>query len=319
MKSCFVCPIYMKERDYNYALELYNSKLKYNIEAPIFFVFSLESHMESFKQLFMEKFNKEYTEGIVVPEEGLKYKCQVTLKKFYGVKRLQSHFKYIAVIDCECLFIKHVNVDEQFKEIWNTKSFMTCNKSYLLQHLLKRCVKKLNLVNEKKIKKESENFLYNAWFNEIPVYNSEYTGAFFEWLGSKKYEDILNDNYLVDYYVFLLYLMERERFKIKKINYWAPLGIMEDIRYTNKSNGELIEGLIGTHWSSNPKTQNKKVFLLFHRDHITTDAAFKDFVSYSKYKYFIFKYTPNITCLREVFEKLADKIWTSAYYKKYRW
>lgn len=317
--SCFICPVYMKERDYNYAIELFASKLKYEIDAPIIFVFSHDSHKKAFQKRFYDEFGYDYKDGILVPEAGLKYKCQVTLKKLYAVYMLQKEYKYMAVIDCECIFIKHIDVNEVLNEIWSAKSFMVCNKSYLLQHLLKRCVEKLELKSKKQIKKETENYKYNLWFNEVPVYNSDNTAAFFEWLKLKNYEAIFNDYFLVDYYIYILYLMDQEQYKIKKINYWAPLGIMEEITYSNPQNGMQIENEIGTHWSSNKMSKNDKVFMLFHRDHITTDKGYKDFEQYSKYKYIILKIIPKNPKLNFVVEKIADKKWHTDYFKKYRW
>lgn len=318
MNSCFVCPLYMKERDYNYALQMCESKIECNIKTPIYFVFSYKTHEEHFKKLFFDKFGYELKETILVPEEYLKYKCQVTTKKLYAIHILQDQFKYIATIDCECKFVREKNVDEVFEDIWNKKSFMKCNRSYLLQHLLKNCVENLELENKEKIRKETDNYVYNCWFNEIPVYNTQYTHQFFQWFDTKK-DAILDNYFMVDYYVYLLYLLDKSILKISKMNYWAPLGIMEEVAYTHKNHAMEIESEIGTHWTSNPDYSNPEILMQFHLDHKPSVPEIKDFIGYSKYKYVVWKLVPNNKVIQFWLERVADKIWKTEYYKKYRW
>ena len=52
MNSCIICPIYEKERDFNYALEFYQSKIQYGIKEDIYYIFSYETHKEHFEEKF---------------------------------------------------------------------------------------------------------------------------------------------------------------------------------------------------------------------------------------------------------------------------
>lgn len=319
MSSCFVCPLYLKEKDYNYALDMYESKIKYNITAPIYFVFSYKEHELEFKKQFRNRFSVDIDSTILLPEELLKYKCQVTTKKLYGVFTLQHSYDYIAAIDCECLFVQEKNVDKVFEEIWENGSLTKCNKSYLLQHLLKNCVENLNLKNKKFIKEATCGYIYNCWFNEIPVYKTKYTEGFFDWFMSNDWESILNNYYMLDYYLYLLYLIDNKIISISYINYWAPLGIMEEISFTNVDNAVQIEEEIGTHWTSNEKSNRKDLLMRFHLDHRPSNPEIKDFIKYSKYKRWVWILFPNGGKSHVILEKIIQRLLKTNYYKKYGW
>ncbi len=316
---CFVCPIYLKDRDYNFALDMYESKIKNSISVPIYFVFSYETHMAKFKELFNERFGFEYSDGILVPENFLQYKCQVTTKKLYAVKQLQNQYKYIAVIDCECLFIKSADICQVFTDIWKKKSFMVANKSYLLQPLLKVCVEGLDLKNKKQIKKDTENYVYNCWFNDIPVYNTDYTQGFFAWLEEQNTYNILNNYLMVDYYIYLLYLIDTHEFKITKLNEWAPLGIMEELSHTHVDRADDIEKQIGTHWTSNRDSKNERAIMLFHRDHTPNQIETKDFINFAKIRYLFGRLTFNNRKAASIFNHISKYLWKTKYFHKYRW
>ena len=75
--------------------------------------------------------------SLVIPDKLNQYKSPVTVKKLFGVFNLYEKYDYIAVVDCECLFIRSANVTEVLDTIWKKQSFLVCNKSYLLHDILK--------------------------------------------------------------------------------------------------------------------------------------------------------------------------------------
>ena len=196
---------------------------------------------------------------------------------------------------------------------------MVSNKSYLLQPLLKICVEELALKNKRQIKKDTENYVYNCWFNDIPVYSTEYTEEFFTWLEKQNVARILNNYYMVDFYIYLLFLMDIHDFKITKLNEWAPLGIMEELAYTHTEKANDIEKQIGTHWTSNGNSQNEQAIMLFHRDHSPNKKETEDFVSYAKMRYYFGRLTFNSRKAASLFNHISIKLWKTKYFRKYRW
>lgn len=317
--SCIICPLYMKERDYNYAVEFYKSKLELGIDVPIYYIFSYKEHVDKFNEKFKKEFGFDYDNYILVPETFLQYKCQVTTKKLYGVKMLQDKYRYIGVVDCECLFIKKCNVDDKFKEIWSERTVMAASKSYLLRSLLYYCINGLAIGDVDRIKQNTDNYVYNCWFNDIPVYNTEYTAGFFRWLESQDIKRILDSFYMVDYYLFLLYMMDKYGWTIKKIDTWSPVGLMEEIAYSHPHEVSIYMNEIGTHWTSKLEKSNERTFLLFHRDHNPSEKEFFEFMQYSKTRYRLGIVAHENRKIIGVFNKIATKIWKTTYYLKYRW
>ena len=291
MNSCILCPIYDKERDFNYALDFYASKLENDIATDIIFIFSYKSHQLHFEELFNIRFPKEKLVFLTIPEELNKYKSPVTVKKLFGVFSLYEKYSYIGVVDCECLFIKEsVEMTKVFDDIWNSRSFLVWNKSYLLYYILKTTVQMSGLENDKRLKKDTKGYVYNCWFCDIPVYRCDTVAEFKMWFYEKDVERLLNNRNITDYYLYVLFLYEVKGFSIKKINYWSPWGIMEDLVYSHTLKCDEIENEIGTHWTSNPKSKNERAVILFHLDHRFTPKEFRHFLWESRLRYYVNRY-----------------------------
>lgn len=285
MGACILCPIYEKERDFNYALEFYASKLKYKIKDDLIFVFSYDEHKQHFEEKFHIKFPGEQLKYLVIPDELNKYKSPVTVKKLFGVFSLYKEYNFIGVVDCECLFTKSTNLNDIFEEIWNKQSFLFANRSYLLHDILKTTVKRMDLLGNEELRKDTSNYLYNCWFCDIPVYNSVNIEEFKDWLYQKNVDELFNDRKITDYYLYVLFLYLEKGYRFKKINYWSPWGIMEDVAYTHPKKCDYIENEIGTHWTSNPESKNANAVIRFHRDHQIPKKEFKKFLWESRLKY----------------------------------
>ena len=293
MISCIICPIYEKERDFNYALEFYQSKIQYGIKEDIYYIFSYETHKEHFEEKFKKMFPEEILLSLVIPDNLNQYKSPVTVKKLFGVFNLYEKYDYIAVVDCECLFIRSANVTEVLYTIWKKQSFLVCNKSYLLHDILKTTVYMLGLENNQELKRDTDNYLLNCWFSDIPVYCSENVKDFHQWLYSRpNLDDLFNERKITDYYLYILYLYLEKGYRFRTLNYWSPWGIMEDVSFTHPKSCNSIEKEIGTHWSSNPTSNNEDAIILFHRDHQVSIEQFKKILRESKLKYIGRRYAP---------------------------
>lgn len=265
--GCFVCPIYDKENDFDYALTLFKSAISYNIQESLYFVFSGEQQKNKFVQMAVE-----YTESIpcfVVMEENLSdCKNPVSIKKYYGIKQIFHKFDYIAAIDCECTFCRKFNPGEVMHEIWVSGSMLASNKSVRGAYDVRVCGKALGFDKFENVVKETVNFSYTWWFNEIPVYNCSNLEEFFGWLESEYYQIVYNEWCCFDYLVYGMWLIAYKGHSLKKYNYKTDVGLIETLWKPYFPHKRKIEIDFETHWTSNTKVNinNKNLCVQFHLD-----------------------------------------------------
>ena len=206
-KVAFVCPVYDTRNHFDYAVSLFKSYMELNItSADFYFVFSNESQRLKLNNRISEELGVSVY-SLVLPDDRLHYKSQVTVKKFFGIERLKDKYQYIATIDCECLFLKDADFLSVFEEIWNTQSFLNANATSHGFKIMHHCYKTVGCLYNPKLLRETRFYRYNVWFNEIPVYKAETLDGFWEWLQGLNTEEILNDWYCFDYYLYVASLV----------------------------------------------------------------------------------------------------------------
>ena len=199
-------------------------------------------------------------------------KCPVTVKKFWGLERLKNDYDYIAAVDCECLFIRSFEPGKIMREIWETQSFLTANKSTHAQTISRHCAELAGL-DSSRVRQETEDYLYYWWFNEIPVYRTDTLGGFFSWLGGGSRREAVFSNWCCfDYLRYVMWLIECGGFKLRKIDIEASYGITESL-YRDDRPG--IENQCGLHWTSrrNITLQDSKIVMRFHLDRLKNHSS----------------------------------------------
>jgi hypothetical protein len=303
MKSCFVCPIYDKGNDFNFAVDFYNSRTKYKIDVDLCFVFSSEEHKKKFRSMLEEKvYNLEL---LVVPDYYGAYKNPIVAKKFYAIRTIYSQYDYVAAVDCESLFIKEVDMNEVLDEIWENRTMLSSNQSDIGLELMSSCANFLGLKNNEKLIKETENFKYNMWFNEIPVYKSDTLGEFFSWIDKNDYQEIVfNEWDCFDYYVYCYFLIVEKNYKILKNKRVTIASAMEEINRYSLKERHRIEKEMKTHWTPNKEFYNNdSIAMFFHLDRGEDDEKY---ILADKYRYTIF--TLNLKFNYPMIYKILHKI-----------
>lgn len=267
-KVAFICPLYDMKNHFDLAFNLYKSKHDLGIQEDLYFIFSNGQQKEKFTKRIFEAFKEEIS-SLVLPQDQLHYKSKVSVKKFFALRALMDEYVYMACIDCESLFYKKVDFYSVFNEIWEKGTYLNGNLSPDGFYIMRACFRKLSkkLYNHPLMRKEFENYLYNLWFNEIPVYKCDNLTAFFDWLNTFNPNGWKNEWCCFDYYIYVAYLILFENKHIRKFHdIVSNGGVMEYLSEHPLEEQISIINRLGAHWSSNKDATNDDTCLLFHLD-----------------------------------------------------
>ena len=197
-----------------------------------------------------------------------------------------KRYDYIATIDCECEFLRSFEPGKIMRDIWENKTFLTANKSQdFAQNITRDCAQLLGL-DSKRIRQETENYLYYWWFNEIPVYRTDTLGEFFSWLDKDGRRDAVFKNWCCfDYIVYVMWLIDSKNASLKKVDIEASCGLTEEL-FRRKNDLPNFERIYGLHWTSrkNPQLISSKVVMKFHLDRLKHhEAIFRKLKMAAKY------------------------------------
>lgn len=279
-KIAILIPVYDKGKDFKLLSRFLKSMNKNTYKVDVWIVFSDEQQENKFNSNYGRfKYN-----GIVLASELRSFNNQITIKKFYGMKRIKNDYEKIVILDCETVFIKESNLDEIIDDIISRKCLYANSSPY--SFLVKKTAEILNLEDNDILLEKTKNFQLYWWFNEIPVYLTKDLDLFFDWFESKNIEIIYNDKDYFDYIIYSLWLIVYKKWEVININMKADAGILESI-YSfgiKKTNifeqieiRDSIHELLDTHWTTIPifSKKKRKVIMSFHVDRI-------------KYKYIIY-------------------------------
>lgn len=272
-KTAFICPIYDLRNHFQYGKNLLESLCKFEIKSDLYFVFSDEMQKEKFKLMIDNQDLLMEFKYLILPYEETKYKSQVTIKKFYGLIQLKDKYEYIATIDSESYFIKHEEYDNVFSNMWTRRSFLKATLSPNGFFTMRDCFKTLGIYENKKLRRETHYYIYNIWFNEIPLYKTELLDEFFTWL------DTLNNGYkdewrCYDYHIFMAFLVIEKGFTLNKYNIESLGGVMEYLFLFSKNKQRKIVRKLDTHWTSVDNNYNDNCSMRFHADRGFNDEEY---------------------------------------------
>lgn len=265
-RVAFACPLYDMKNHFNLALNLYRSKIENNINNDLYFVFSNVEQKDKFANQLNQLFPSDELKYLIVPDRYNNYKAKAVSKKFYALDILKEEYDYIILTDCESLFIKPCDFSSLADYIWNNRTMLNSNKSPDGFFIMRSCFKTMGLHNNRKLIKDTKHYSYNFWFNDLQVYKCEFLPGFFEWMDCHNRDDIYNNYYCFEYYVFYAYLLLEHDFHIKRFNYNSFGGINEYLFRFKIEQQKVILKDMDLHWSSTQESVNDSTVMLFHLD-----------------------------------------------------
>ena len=166
------------------------------------------------KNYFTSKIN---IKNFIIMDDQLYSSCGniITFKKIFGLYKIFYNYDYIGVFDAETQFVRKFDSDIIYPEIFNTK-YLKCNTATGGGHIVKHVASIINLVENKKLLKETKNFTQYWWFNEIHVYEKNTFFEFFKFINQHKMKNsILNEFLCFDYILYGIWLICFRDFKCK--------------------------------------------------------------------------------------------------------
>lgn len=253
-KSCTLIPIHRPK--FNYALTCLSSFVKYS-KNDIYFIFSNQMEFNEFNNLTNIKFGY-----IILPENLINYRNQITTKKFYGLEYLVKNYEYVGVFDCEVEFIRDFDSDLIYEDIFMLKTLKS-NTSDNGGNLIRKCAEFMKLSDNEQLINETQNYTQYWWFNEIPVYETSSFIKFLVWLRTNvNYNTILNEWACFDFLLYSIWLICFNNFTIKNfINnkkfWWGAIESNKD---------DVVSNEFNSYWDRNFNTTNVKNKLIIHVD-----------------------------------------------------
>ena len=259
---------------FDLAINLYKSKIEYNIDSDLIFIFSNEEQKDKFALRVKNELGIKDMIYNIMPEELSAYKAQAVTKKLYGLKEFMGKYDYIILVDCESAFVKNFDAGQLAEEIWNSKGMLAANISPNGFFIMRTCYKAMGLYYNKKLRKSLGTYKYNFWFNELQVYKCSYLIGFFEWLRRFDIEKIYNTWHCFEYYVFYAYLCLEHDFSIKRYKYVCMGGINEYIEKFNIEKQYEILQSMNLHWTSSHEAVPDQIVMRFHLDRDKSDSDY---------------------------------------------
>lgn len=174
----------------------------------------------------------------------------INKKKLDLLKQAYFKYKFVAIIDAECKFLKPVTTS--LEEVWN-------NNCFLANHSIDgaRIVRELATL----CGYDHTDDLY-PWFNCMPIYKSDLLSEFFIWLDNKK--PFLTPSLGFDFLLFALFCRYEKNIPWRVLDGNAWHGLVENADVWEKHKHLLNQVVWSTYQKDIEKNQNIK--MLFHLD-----------------------------------------------------
>ncbi|WP_020003613.1 hypothetical protein [Brachyspira innocens] len=225
-KIAFLIPTFPGH--FNYAHDLYNSYMHYDLDeqADIWFILTTE---EEKKDFFYQN------NCLIYANSGYKINTNAIAvkKKFYGLYQLKDKYEYIIVLDSESLLIKNINLLQICEKYFSNKvlygnEIIKSDNNYKISGKIKEHCKKYFISHPNNKKLNTELFL---WCNQPWIYKCSTLDDFFNIFDYKNNLDKMVW-YDFEYYIYMYYLILYHDFKIKDLEAKATVGIAEnDLAY----------------------------------------------------------------------------------------
>ena len=232
-KICFIMPIYPPHFEYANAFVRSFFTYQFDAQADLAFVFTSADEARVFKKINFAHFYK----TLILPkilrttrENGI-----INIKKFYALKKLHKHYKYLIIIDSESEIIKSVNLAQLCDEFYANKRLYG-NISVCDASMIKNESKKF--FGTKSSQKIPNDDLY-FWFNQPCIYKGEFITDFFNATNLAQTQDFLRLNlWSFDFYIYGYFLL---LYKAKNLSNFTLYQCHFDLQNTlNKENLFLI-------------------------------------------------------------------------------
>ena len=250
-KTTTIIPIYQPH--FGYGINLLDSFREHSSD-DIFFVFSNSEEARVFSTLTDKKYD-----SIILDQELVNSGSIITVKKLFGLKEIFERYDYIGVLDSEIKFVRNIDTDIVYKEIFDSK-ILKVNNSLKGGEVIKNTAEKMKLINNEILIQETNNFSQYWWFNEIHVYEKNTFFRFYEYLSKlDNYHEIMNDWWCFDFILYGIWLITNEGFKTKNMMpettfEWGALEHNNSNEVSNKFNSHLDHNMkIDTNNNNNTK------------------------------------------------------------------
>ncbi len=277
--SAIIIPLHLKHL--NYFFRFFKSKLVNEIKNKIYLVLTYNTDLKQLLE-YTEKFPElEYVvmEEIVpknIIKMSIENKSIVSYKKFVALNHLKEKHEYFYVFDSEVEFIKKCDMDQIAIDYYKDLKIYS-NKLYQDHPKITKIIRepyKFFNINEKK--KIIENIKHSYfWFNDIPLYKSEYLNGFFEKIDFiHRLKFIRKMNWFVfEYILYIYYLITIDKVKIINIDseYNIKMNNCFGEQKLNDNNREQLKKIFEITkpmWSlkSIPNNYSDNIFIHFHLD-----------------------------------------------------
>lgn len=238
----------------------------------MYFIFSNFEQKVKFERELDDSLQADFN-YLVLPGPLTEFKSQVTVKKFYGLRKLKAKYEYIVTLDSECEFIREEDVVKTINEIWQEKNMLNANASPDGFNIMRSCFKTLGIYSEPSLKQQTVNYKYNIWFNEIPVYKCDVLEDFFCWVEGLN-QDYVNNWMCFDYYIFAAFLIIKKGYTINRYKMISLGGIIEHLYLFPVKRQIRICETFGSHWTSSASCITNKTFIRFHLDRDENDERY---------------------------------------------
>jgi hypothetical protein len=289
--SCFICPIYDSKNHFSFGRKLLQSKISLSIVEDFYFIFSNKNQYRDFDDNLSFEEKKHYN-FLILPDDFIHFKNQISVKKIWALNHLKNKYKFYAVLDSECLFIRKGDFSKLFSELWKNNLFQAnfSPEGYFIQ---KKCYETVGLSNDIKLIHSTSNFKYNIWFSNIPIYNNDDLDEFNSFLKELDINKWGNETSCFDYYLYISFLIIKKGIKIKRNHYISNWGIIEELPQFNFMKVKKILNKMKPLWI--PKGINSKIrenfFIEFHLDRVPSKEISQKIKNFFKYRLTLIRFT----------------------------
>lgn len=240
---------------FDFLKNLILSTQEHKIDTDIFVVFSSEDDSKLFGIYGLPNYNSLVYKGPVNP--GI-----ITNKKFYGLYEAFKSSEYVAAIDSECVFTKHVDIYEKFKKFHDKK---TIYGSHSHNELIARIRTGPIKLFDENAKRCLVNFMNSYfWFNQIPIYEKNTFLDFYSKLGvgTDHFMNSINQ-FDFDFIIYCYYLFVYQEWNFITFNITKNYSIMEDSKTVD--NLQDIFNQMEPYWTRKGLELDSS-FMKFHLD-----------------------------------------------------
>ncbi|MDR2154257.1 MAG: hypothetical protein LBE78_04420 [Burkholderiaceae bacterium] len=118
-------------------------------------------------------------------------KCIVNLKKFISLYFFMNKYEYIAVIDCDCIFVSDPNIlfPKLVENYLTGEYFSGGGGGVAFTSIMEDCASFFGEEEVQKLKEMSSSFKLFPWFFDVPIYSSVDLKSFFNFMFSKSTDE----------------------------------------------------------------------------------------------------------------------------------